>query len=122
MDWATIIGALGGAMLGGGGIGSFFYIREKKRQMNAETEASVSKEWRELAERKMEIIDKKDAYIEQLHDENKQLRRRNDVLSSEVARLMVLRCTKIKCIDRKPPFGATEITFDYGNIEGIAKQ
>lgn len=121
MDWQTIIGALAGGLLGGGGIGSFFYVREKKRQMNAETEASVSKEWRELAERKMEIIDKKDAYIEQLHDENKQLRHRNDVLSSEVAQLMVLRCTKIKCIDREPPFGATEIIFDYGNIEGLAK-
>lgn len=121
MDWSTILTALAATLIGGGGIGSFFYIKETRRQQQAETDATVAAGWKALAERKLDIIESKDAKIDELYSIIADLRQKNDDQSSEIARLRIFKCVKIGCVDREPPFGITENQFDYGNIKGIAQ-
>lgn len=121
MDWATALTALAAALLGGGGIGSMFYVKETRRLKRAEADKTAAESWRQLAERKLGIIEKKDGLIERLYDERDELRKRIDELTSENARLRIYKCVKISCIDREPPFGSTDNQFDYGNIKGIAE-
>lgn len=121
MDWGTVITALVAAFFGGGGIGSFFYVKETKRQKRIEADATAAEGWKALAERKLDIIEKKDAKIDELYGIIGSQRQTIDEQSSEIARLRIFKCVKIGCVDRHPPFGSTEKDFDYGNIKGIAE-
>lgn len=109
MDWSTIITALASTLIGGGGIWSIFYIGETKRAKRLEADASAAQEWQKLAERKLSIIEQKDAKIEELYQTIAQLRQDKDVLSSEVAVLRVYKCECIGCEQRKPPFGSVKL-------------
>lgn len=122
MDWNSILAALAGTLLGGGGIGSFFYIKETRRQRRAETDATVAEGWKALAERKLDIIEKKDAKIDELYGIIGSQRQIIDDQSSEIARLRIFKCVKVGCAHREPPFGVTEKEFNYGNIKGITEQ
>lgn len=122
MDWATIIGALGGALLGGGGVGSILYVRENRAQKAIANELSLAMGWKEMAERKTEMVAEKDKKIEQLYDERAEQAKIIDDLRSDNARLSVFKCVKIGCADRKPPFGTANTIYDYANIKGIEEQ
>lgn len=121
MDWNTILTALIATLFGGGGIGSFFYIKETKRQKRLEADATAAEGWKALAERKLDIIEKKDAKIDELYGIIGSQRQTIDEQSSEIARLRIFKCVKIDCTDRLPPFGSTEKDFDYDNVKGIAQ-
>lgn len=118
MDWSTVLTALIAAFFGGGGIGSFFYIKETKRQKRAEADATAAQGWKELAERKLTIIGDKDKKIDELYGVIAELRQEKDELSSEVARLRIFKCVKIGCEVRKPPFGSTEKEY-HDDSKGI---
>jgi len=109
MDWNTIITALASTLIGGGGIWSIFYIGENKRAKKIEADASAAQEWQKLAERKLSIIQEKDAKIDELYRTITELRQEKDDLSSEVAVLKVYKCVCIGCEQRKPPFGSAKL-------------
>lgn len=109
MDWNTIITALASTLIGGGGIWSIFYIGENKRAKKIEADASAAQEWQKLAERKLTIIQDKDAKIDELYRTIADLRQEKDDLSSEVAVLKVYKCVCIGCEQRKPPFGSVKL-------------
>lgn len=109
MDWNTIITALASTLIGGGGIWSIFYIGETKRAKRLEADASAAQEWQKLAERKLSIIEQKDAKIDELYQTIAELRQDKDTLSSEVAVLRVYKCVCIGCEQRKPPFGSVKL-------------
>ena len=108
-DWNTIITALASTLIGGGGIWSIFYIGETKRAKRLEADASAAQEWQKLAERKLSIIEQKDAKIDELYQTIAELRQDKDKLSSEVAVLRVYKCVCIGCEQRKPPFGSVKL-------------
>ncbi|MBO7314427.1 MAG: hypothetical protein J6U49_02055 [Alistipes sp.] len=122
MDWSALLIAIVGAALGGGGVGSLLYVRENRAQKALANELSLAMGWKEMAERKTEMVAEKDKKIEQLYDERAEQAKIIDDLRSDNARLSVFKCIKIGCADRKPPFGTTNTIFDYGNIKGTSEQ
>lgn len=59
----------------------------------------------------------KDNKIDSLYKEIAVLRDRNDKLSSNVARLTIVRCWKVGCGTRQPPMGTkVSVTEDVTNI------
>ena len=59
----------------------------------------------------------KDNKIDSLYKEIAVLRDRNDKLSSNVARLTIVRCWKVGCGNRQPPMGTkVSVTEDVTNI------
>lgn len=123
MEWTTIIVALISA-LAGGGVTSLVTMREKKKEKqieNKEKEENVKEKedsrWEKLADQLQDQIenlnsriDKKDARITELEDSNAELRHKLDEVNSAVIKATLLKCSKLRCADRIPPLGFTELT------------
>lgn len=130
MEWTTIIVALISALIPSGLIG-FFTIREQKhaaKLANQEKETDIKDKedsrWERLADQlsdqieKMqeqsavtnERMEKKDARITELEDQNAMLRQQLDQANTNYVKANLLKCTTLSCIDRKPPLGFTELT------------
>jgi len=118
MDWASIIIAVVGALAGGGLI-SLLTIRETRKSMKIENGAKEDRRWTTLVEqlrvqieKTSERLEKKDARITELEDTNAVLRHELDDTRTALVKATLLRCSKIACVDRKPPLGYSELTTD----------
>ena len=116
MSWVSII-ELVIAFIGGGGLISLFTIGERKRSLKLENEekedsryAKLVDELQDQVEKQNERLDKKDARITELEDTNAELRQELDNVRSELVRAKMMRCSRLACKDRKPPFGYLELT------------
>lgn len=123
MNWTEIVTAvigLIGGLLTGGGLMMWLTRKETKEGKAIENmqkvvdsmQASLDAKDRiiqEHEERRQELkadLTRKDAKIEQLLEEKSEIRDENDELKTNLAVTTMLKCIKLNCIDRDPPFGS----------------
>ena len=100
-------------LLGGGGLIALFLITERKTKAQMENTAQAIAEWQkivehshqDLKEAKERAKELQDLYLVQF-DINTKLRKELDEKNTKIAVLSLLRCRKLKCIDREPPYGS----------------
>ena len=100
-------------LLGGGGLVALFLITERKTKAQMENTAQAIAEWQKIVERshqdlkeaKQRAKELQDLYLVQF-DINTKLRKELDEKNTKIAVLSLLRCRKLKCIDREPPYGS----------------
>ena len=100
-------------LLGGGGLITLFLITERKTKAQMENTAQAIAEWQKIVERNHQDLKKakerakelQDLYLVQF-DINTKLRKELDEKNTKIAVLSLLRCRKLKCIDREPPYGS----------------
>lgn len=96
---------------------SLLTIHQTKKGMKIENEAKQSEiyiklinELQDQVEKQNERLDKKDALIQEKDDVIAELRTKLDSVSTELAKVSLLKCTRLECKDRKPPLGYTELS------------
>ena len=116
MDWVSIIIAIIGALAGGGLI-SLLTIRETKKSMKIDNAEKEDNRWSKLVNELQEQIEKlnekkkkRDARITELEDTNASLRQKLDETNTALAKATLMRCSKLGCKTRIPPFGYSELT------------
>ena len=100
-------------LLGGGGRITLFLITERKTKAQMENTAQAIAEWQKIVERSHQDLKEakerakelQDLYLVQF-DINTKLRKELDEKNTKIAVLSLLRCRKLKCIDREPPYGS----------------
>ena len=100
-------------LLGGGGLIALFLITERKTKAQMENTAQAIAEWQKIVERSHQDLTEanerakelQDLYLVQF-DINTKLRKELDEKNTKIAVLSLLRCRKLKCIDREPPYGS----------------
>ena len=100
-------------LLGGGGLVALFLITERKTKAQMENTAQAIAEWQKNVERSHQDLEEakerakelQDLYLVQF-DINTKLRKELDEKNTKIAVLSLLRCRKLKCIDREPPYGS----------------
>ena len=100
-------------LLGGGRLVALFLITERKTKAQMENTAQAIAEWQKIVERNHQDLKKakerakelQDLYLVQF-DINTKLRKELDEKNTKIAVLSLLRCRKLKCIDREPPYGS----------------
>ena len=100
-------------ILGGGGLVALFLITERKTKAQMENTAQAIAEWQKIVERSNQDLKEakerakelQDLYLVQF-DINTKLRQELDEKNTKIAVLSLLRCRKLKCIDREPPYGS----------------
>ena len=108
-------------LLGGGGLVALFLITERKTKAQMENTAQAIAEWQKIVERSHQDLKEakerakelQDLYLVQF-DINTKLRKELDEKNTKIAVLSLLRCRKLKCIDREPPYGS-EVEKEAGN-------
>ncbi len=101
MDITTIITAVVSALASSGIIGGLLHYTENKRTKKLANDSTAADEWKGLYKQTLERSLAKSGTIEKLSAEN-------NALTTENARLVLLKCTDVRCANRKPPFGTTE--------------
>lgn len=111
MEWPAFISDII-QLLFAGGILTLVTLRDKKTAAILDNYDRVIKSWEETARerhaRAEELkadLDKKDKKIDELYSENSELRNALDQERTERAKADMLKCHKLKCITREPPFG-----------------
>lgn len=136
MDWTSIVMTL----ITSGAFTTIYLLGDRKTSSVLENVSKTIDQWQELVEEmKGEISElreefrkktedyearlvTKDNKIDSLYKEMSVLRDRNDKLSSNVARLTVVRCWKIVCGEREPPMGTKVLANeDISMIEQVKK-
>lgn len=110
-------------LLGGGGLVALFLITERKTKAQMENTAQAIAEWQKIVERSHQDLKEakerakelQDLYLVQF-DINTKLRKELDEKNTKIAVLSLLRCRKLKCIDREPPYGS-EVEKEAANEE-----
>lgn len=123
MDWTQVIVSLisvvGGALVGGG-FTMWFTRKETKEGKAVENMQKVVDSMQTSLDAKDRIIQeyetrrqelkgdlsRKDEKIEELLKEKSAIRDENDDLKTNLAVATMLKCIKLNCIDRDPPFGS----------------
>ena len=100
-------------LLGGGGLVALFLITERKTKAQMENTAQAIAEWQKIVERSHQDLKEAKERAEELQDLylvqfdiNTKLRKELDEKNTKIAVLSLLRCRKLKCIDREPPYGS----------------
>ena len=139
MNWTEIVIAvigLVGGLLTGGGLMMWFTRKETKEGKDVENMQKVIESMQtsldakdriieEHEERRQELkadLQKKDEKIEQLLNEKSDIRDENDELKTKLAVTTMLKCVKLNCIDRDPPFGSLVnlLTLKETNLVNLA--
>ena len=122
MDWTQIITTVLTLLIPTGGIVAIFTAREKKTEMALNNMNKINEQWAAFSskeeERRKELkadIDKKDDKIDELHREISRLRNELDNERTERAKADLIKCIRIKCVDRHPPFAQSSNTRENGN-------
>ena len=100
-------------LLGGGGVIALFFITERKTKAQIENINLAIDEWQKIVERcrtelneaRISAKEFQDLYMVQF-DINTKLRQELDEKNTRIAVLTLLRCKKLKCIYREPPYGS----------------
>lgn len=128
MDWVSIITAIIGALAGGGLI-SLLTIRETKKGLKLDNAEKEDSRWSKLVNELQDQIEKlnercerKDSRITELEDTNALLRQRLDETNTALAKATLMRCSKLGCKSRIPPFGYSELTPEELMLEKNAEQ
>ncbi len=107
MEIISALTTLLGILLGGGGV---LYWKQDKRAKVLENEAKQSDEWRKLYERSDQDSRDKDAKIDAMYAEKKELRQELDRKSEEITELKLKnkeleyqKCQRFEYLKRCPP-------------------
>ena len=100
-------------LLGSGGLIAIFLVSEKKTAAMLENIAKANEEWKKIIDRqteenntlRSENITLQEKYHQQF-DINTALRQEIDTKNTKIAVLSLLRCKKLRRIDREPPYGS----------------
>ena len=99
-------------------------LREKKNAAFLDNISKLIDQWQEVAnDRKLRAdelksdLDRKDAKIDSLYAEIAKLRGELDHTRTSEAVARMLKCEKTACLDRKPPFGSSQIKISNQYIE-----
>lgn len=91
---------------------AIFTAREKKTEMALNNMNKINEQWEAFStkeeERRKELkedIDKKDKKIDEQYREISRLRNELDNERTERAKAEMMKCLRIKCVERHPPFG-----------------
>jgi DNA repair exonuclease SbcCD ATPase subunit len=113
MNWTDIIIPLISAIIPTGGVTAIFMVKGRKKELEISNLAKVIDELRELVNRYKEevrelkaIAERKEEYIEELHRQTSALHEKLDKANSRAAVFKILKCTKVDCGLRIPPFGS----------------
>ena len=130
ITWATLIINAVIALVSAGGVGWIITAREDKKQKQLENKQKeqeieehkkdeVIKDWKEIAEERRKRCeelkadcDKKDEKLVEKDNIISDLRAKLDARNTYCAVSEMLRCEKVACTDRKPPYGMKEIKLD----------
>lgn len=100
-------------LLGGGGLVALFLITERKTKAQMENTAQAIAEWQKIVERSHQDLKEAKEHAKELQDLylvqfdiNTKLRKELDEKNTKIAVLSLMRCRKLKCIDREPPYGS----------------
>ena len=112
MDWTQIVITILSLLIPTGGIVAIFTAREKKTEMALNNMNKINEQWEAFStkeeERRKELkedIDKRDSKIDEQYREISRLRNELDNERTERAKAEMMKCLRIKCVDRHPPFG-----------------
>ena len=112
MDWTQIVITILSLLIPTGGIVAIFTAREKKTEMALNNMNKINEQWAAFStkeeERRKELkedIDKKDKKIDGQYREISRLRNELDNERTERAKAEMMKCLRIKCVERHPPFG-----------------
>lgn len=125
MDWTLIVEVLV-AVIGGSVITRFLTFKEMKNGMRLDNETKIEEnknksverwsnlcnELQDQVEGLNERLDKKDARIMELEDRCATYRTKIDSLNTELTKATLLKCSRLRCENRLPPFGYSELTPD----------
>lgn len=113
MNWTDIIIPLISAIIPTGGVTAIFMVKGRKKELEISNLAKVIEELRELVNRYKEevrelkaVAERKEEYIEELHRQTSGLHEKLDKANSRAAVFKILKCTKVDCGLRIPPFGS----------------
>lgn len=91
---------------------AIFTAREKKTEMALNNMNKINEQWEAFSskeeERRKELkedIDRKDNKIDEQYREISRLRNELDNERTERAKAEMMKCIRIKCVERHPPFG-----------------
>ena len=128
--WATLLINALVTLISVGGLGWIFTIREDRKAKKLENKQKeldieehkkdeIIKDWKEIAEERRKRCeelksecDKKDEKIVEKDNIISDLRAKLDARNTYCAVSEMLRCEKVACTDRKPPYGMKEIKLD----------
>lgn len=130
ITWLTILINAVVALLSAGGVGWIITAKEDKKQKQLENKAKeqeieehkkdeIIKDWKEIAEerrRRCEELktdcDKKDVKLAEKDDVISDLKTKLDDRNTYCAVSELLKCTRVQCESRVPPFASTIVTTD----------
>lgn len=122
MDWTTVITTILAALIPTGGVAALFTVRERKTELTLNNMAKINEQWSSFSERdelrRKELkddLERKDRKIDELYSEISKLRNALDEERTELARASMMRCVRIRCVDRDPPYGTTKLNVSDGN-------
>ena len=100
-------------LLGSGGLIAIFLVSEKKTAAMLENIAKANEEWKKIIDRQTEennTLRSENATLQEKYhqqfDINTALRQEIDTKNTKIAVLSLLRCKKLRYIDREPPYGS----------------
>lgn len=124
MDWTQIVTTILSLLIPTGGIVAIFTAREKKTEMALNNMNKINEQWEAFStkeeERRKELkedIDRKDNKIDEQYREISRLRNELDNERTERAKAEMMKCLRIKCVERHPPFGEIHKMECDGNKE-----
>jgi septal ring factor EnvC (AmiA/AmiB activator) len=102
-------------LLGSGGIAALFLVAEKKAAAQIRNTDKIDDKWQRLIEQKEKDYsflnsryEEATQKIDKLYEDNSQLRTSLDNINTECAVGRILRCNRIECGNRQPPFGTDD--------------
>lgn len=118
MDITTILTALISALLGGGLI-TIFTLRETRKSLQIDNQKKEDDRWSKLCDEQQdqieklnERLEKKDGRIMELEDRCTNLSTKLDEVNTDLAKATLLKCSRIACQTRIPPFGYRDVDLD----------
>ena len=118
MNWTLLLTTLI-SVLFGSGIVSLFTIRETRKGLKLDNKEKEDNRWERLAnelqdqiEKQNDRLEKKDARITELEDRCSTLSNQLDEANTALAKATLLKCERIECSQRKPPFGYRNVDLD----------
>lgn len=124
MDWTTVITTILAALIPTGGVTALYTVRERKTELTLDNMAKINEQWASFSERDelrrkelKEDLERKDRKIDELYSEISKLRNALDEERTELARASMMRCVRIRCVDRDPPYGTTKLNLNDGDSQ-----
>lgn len=116
MNYTDIIVAIITALSTGGVLSAFMNRKQRKIMDRIDADSKVSDQWHDIFESEKQNRIEVQQRLNYMYNENTQLRVALDKANSKAIALSILRCGRINCDLREPPFGNTVDLDSDGNI------